>query len=152
MNEPLRLLIVEDYPDDAELMVMRLEEEGFKPDWQRVQTEEEFLKALEDKPDFILADWALPQFSGLRALELIKERDLDVPLILVSGSIGEEAAINALHLGASDYILKDRSKRLGQAVRRTLESKRYQQEKDYAEAELRRRLVDLESLHKISTS
>lgn len=152
MNEPLRLLIVEDCPDDAELMVMRLEEEGFKPDWQRVETEEEFIKALEDNPEFILADWALPQFSGLRALELINERGLDIPLILVSGSIGEEAAISALHLGASDYILKDRSKRLGQAVRRTLDSRHYQQEKEEAEGELKRRLAELEVLYNISSS
>ena len=152
MNKPLRLLIVEDYPDDAELMVMRLEEEGFKPEWKRVENEVDFLKALEDKPDFVLADWALPQFSGLRALELINERGLDIPLILVSGSIGEEAAISALHLGASDYILKDRSKRLGQAVRRTLDSRRYQQEKVEAEAELKRRLGELEVLYNISSS
>ncbi len=152
MNKPLRLLIVEDYPDDAELMVMRLEEEGFKPEWKRVENEGDFLKALEDKPDFILADWALPQFSGLRALELINERGLDIPLILISGSIGEEAAISALHLGASDYILKDRSKRLGQAVRRTLDSRRYQQEKEEAEGELKRRLAELEVLYNISSS
>jgi len=152
MNQPLRLLIVEDMPDDAELMVMRLEAEGFNPDWQRVQTEEAFLKALEDKPDFILADWLLPQFSGLRALELLNERGIDIPLILVSGSIGEEAAIDALHRGASDYILKDRSKRLGQAVRRTLESRRYQQDKEEAEAELKRRLTELEVLYNISSS
>ncbi len=152
MNQPLRLLIVEDMPDDAELMVMRLEEEGFKPDWQRVETEEEFIKALEDKPEFILADWSLPQFSGLRALELINERGLDIPFILVSGSIGEEAAINALHLGASDYILKDRSKRLGQSVRRTLNSRRYQQAKEEAEAELKKRLAELEVLYKMSSS
>ncbi len=152
MNELLRLLIVEDSPDDAELMVMRLEEEGFKPEWKRVENEVDFLKALEDKPDFILADWALPQFSGLRALELINERGVDMPLILVSGSIGEEAAIKALHLGASDYILKGRSKRLGQAVRRTLDLRRYQQEKKVAEAELKRRLAELEVLYKISSS
>ena len=152
MNKPLRLLIVEDYPDDAELMVMRLEEEGFAPEWQRVENEEDFLKALEDEPELILADWELPQFSGLRALELLNESGLDIPFILVSGSIGEEAAINALHLGASDYILKDRSKRLGQAVRRTLDSRRYQQEKEGAEAELKRRLAELEVLYNISSS
>jgi len=152
MNKKLRLLIVEDYPDDAELMVMRLEEEGFKPEWQRVENEEDFLKALENEPEIILADWELPQFSGLRALELRNERGLNIPFILVSGSIGEEAAINALHLGASDYILKDRSKRLGQAVRRTLDSRRYQQEKEGAEAELKRRLAELEVLYNISSS
>ena len=152
MNQPLRLLIVEDYADDAELMVMRLEEEGFSPAWQRVETEEGYLKALEERPDLILADWKLPQFSGLRALELLKEQGLDIPFFLVSGSIGEEAAIDALHKGASDYILKDRSKRLGQSVRRALESRRYQAEKKETEAELKRRMAELEVLYDISSS
>ena len=152
MNQPLRILIIEDMPDDAELMVLRLEEEGFDVEWQRVQDEEGFLKALDKKPELILADWSLPDFSGLRALGLLNERGLDVPFILVSGSIGEEAAIDALHRGASDYILKDRSRRLGQAVRRILDSKRYQREKEFAETELQSRLAELEVLYSISTS
>ncbi len=152
MDKPLQVLIVEDQPDDAELMVMRLEEEGFNPKWKRVQTEQDYLKALEEQPDLILADWSLPQFSGLRALELMNERGLNIPFILVSGSIGEEAAINALHQGACDYILKERSKRLGQAVRRTLDSRRYQQEKEHAEADLKKRLAELEVLYNISSS
>lgn len=152
MKQPLRLLIVEDNADDAELMVMRLEEEGFSLEWQRVQTEKDYLKALEERPDFILADWKLPQFSGLRALELLNKSNLDIPFILVSGSIGEEAAIDILHRGASDYILKDRFKRLGQSVRRVLESRQYQKDKKQAEAELNRRLVELEVLYNISSS
>ncbi len=152
MNKKLRLLIVEDNPDDAEMMVMRLEEEGFSAEWQRVDNEEDFLKALDDPPEFILADWRLPQFSGMRALELLNERCPGIPFILVTGSIGEEAAINALHLGASDYILKDRSKRLGQAVRRTIESISFQRQKEEAEAELKRRLAELEVLYGISTN
>ncbi len=63
MDKPLQVLIVEDQPDDAELMVMRLEDEGFKVKWQRVQTEPDYLKALEDKPDLILADWSLLFFT-----------------------------------------------------------------------------------------
>lgn len=109
MDQPLRVLIIEDVPDDAELMVVRLEEEGFNIKWQRVETESEFIAALENTPDLILADWTLPRFSGMQALDLINKRDLHIPFILVSGSIGEEAAIDALHRGASDYILKDRS-------------------------------------------
>ncbi len=112
MDKPLQVLIVEDQPDDAELMVMRLEDEGFKLKWQRVQTEPDYLNALDKKPDLILADWSLPQFSGMRALELMNERGLNIPFILVSGLIGEETAINAMHQGACDYILKDRSKRV----------------------------------------
>ena len=137
MSMPLHVLIVEDTPTDAELMVMRLSAEGFQFNWQVVQTEADYLTALEAFPDLILADWSLPQFSGLRALQLRRERNLDIPFIIVSGSIGEEAAIDALRQGASDYVLKDRPARLGPAVRRAQEDHRLQVEKQQAEIALR---------------
>lgn len=137
MTTPLRVLIVEDTPDDAELMALRLKEEGFQPDWQRVQTEPDYLAALEPPPDLILADWRLPHFSGLRALQLMRERGLDIPFVIVSGSIGEEAAIDALRQGAYDYVLKDRPIRLGQAVRHALEDKHLREERKRAEEALR---------------
>lgn len=117
----LKVLIVEDLPSDAELMVLRLESEGFRFEWRRVQTEPEYLAALDARPELILADWHLPQFSGQRALQLLRERGLKTPFIIVSGGIGEEAAVDALRQGASDYVLKDRPARLGPAVRRALE-------------------------------
>lgn len=123
MTTPLRVLIVEDNADDAELMALRLREEGFLFDWQRVESEAAYLSALETSPELILADWSLPQFSGLRALHLLRERGYDIPFIIVSGSIGEEAAVDALRQGAYDYVLKERLGRLGQAVRRALEEK-----------------------------
>jgi DNA-binding response OmpR family regulator len=116
MSIPLRVLIVEDSSADAELMVLHLTKEGFQPDWQRVETEPDYLAALGTNPDLILADFRLPNFSALRALQLMKERSLDIPFIVVSGSIGEETAIDALRRGADDYVLKDRPARLGQAV------------------------------------
>jgi PAS domain S-box-containing protein len=118
------VLVVEDLPSDAELMILRLEEEGFSADWRRVQEEPEFLAALETIPDVILSDWQLPRFSGLRALELARERAPEIPFLIVSGNIGEEAAIEALRRGADDYVLKDRMGRLGSAVRRAMESAR----------------------------
>ncbi len=123
MDMELRVLIVEDSEMDAELMVMRLEIEGYNPAWQRVDTRQTFLEALNEDLDIILSDWTLPQFSGLAALRLLKEKDLDIPFIIISGSIGEEAALDALRLGAYDYILKDRPDRLGQAVHNALEQK-----------------------------
>ena len=116
----LKVLIVEDQPFDAELMVLRLQDEGFAFDWQRVQTEADYLAALHPTPDLILSDWRMPRFSGLRALELLRGHGCDIPFIIVSGSIGEEAAIDAIRCGASDYVLKDRPARLGEAVRRAL--------------------------------
>ena len=116
-NSPLptaiRLLIVEDTPADAELMVLHLLKEGFQPDWKRVQSEGEYLAALAENPDLVLSDWSLPQFSGLRALQLMVERGQDTPFIIISGSIGEEVAIDALRQGAYDYLLRDRPDRLG---------------------------------------
>ncbi|WP_242482186.1 putative bifunctional diguanylate cyclase/phosphodiesterase [Thiocystis violacea] len=133
----MKLLIVEDLPHDAELMALRLADEGFVLDWQRVQTEADYIAALEKGPDVILCDWHLPSFSGQRALELLRERHLDIPFIIVSGGIGEEAAIAAMHQGASDYVLKDRPARLGEAVRQALEQQRLQRERDRAQAQLR---------------
>jgi len=137
MTEPLRLIIVEDTISDAELMVLNLTREGFQLDWRQAQTEPEYLAALETVPDIILADWALPQFSGLRALELMRERGLDIPFIIISGSIGEEAAVSALRQGAFDYLLKDRPNRLANSVQHALEAKRQRETRRKAEEMLR---------------
>jgi PAS domain S-box-containing protein len=129
---PLRVLIVEDNPADAELMILRLNHEGFHLDWQRVETEPDYLKALDTPRDLILSDWILPQFSGQRALQLLIERGLEVPFILVSGGIGEETAVAVMRQGAADYIKKDRMDRLGQAVKNALEQKRLKDENKQA--------------------
>ena len=89
-------------------MVRALEKSGYHLAWTRVETEADYQSALETAPDIILADYQLPQFSGLRALALLKQRKLDIPLILVSGTIGEENAAEVMRLGADDYMLKDR--------------------------------------------
>lgn len=137
MAPTLRALVLEDRPSDAELVVLRLGEEGFDLEWTRVETEADYLAALDEGPDLILSDWNLPGFSGLRALELMRDRGLDIPFLIVSGAIGEEAAIDALHRGADDYILKDRLGRLGSAVHGALERKRLRDQQQRAEAQLR---------------
>jgi PAS domain S-box-containing protein len=128
------VVIVEDRPVDAELMVLRLQDEGLELRWQRVETGEALTAALEVRPDLVLSDWSLPRFGGLEALEIVRAYDPDLPFIIVSGSVGEEAAIDALHRGADDYVLKDRLGRLGPAVRSALEAARLRSE--------RRRAVD----------
>ncbi len=120
----IRVVIVEDVPSDAELMVIGLEDEGFAPDWQRVETGLDLIVALEGNPDLVLSDWRLPRFSGLDALRIVRDRSPDIPFVVVSGSIGEEAAIDALHRGADDYVLKDRMARLGPAARGALQARR----------------------------
>ncbi len=152
MATPLRLLIVEDKSDDAELIALRLEAEGFAPEWRRVETAADYLAALADgrsanRPyDLILCDWRLPQFDGLRALRMLREAGDDTPFILVSGSIGEETAVDLLRAGANDYVLKDRPGRLGQAVRHALEDRQLRQERHQAEAALRQRETILEAV------
>jgi response regulator RpfG family c-di-GMP phosphodiesterase len=133
MENPLRVLIVEDNPSDAELMVRRLKNDGFRLEWVRVDDEKSYLAALEEDYDLILSDWSIPDFSGLRALKIACEHELDTPFIIISGSIGEEAAVDALHQGASDYLLKDRPERLPQAVRNALEQKRLRDQRKQAE-------------------
>jgi hypothetical protein len=135
-RQPLRVLILEDSDSDAELVIDHLKQAGFELAWDRVEDEVEFVAALDPDLDVILADFNMPLFGATRALELLKERDLGVPLIVVSGSIGEETAVQVLHSGAADYLLKDRLARLGQAVQRVVTERRLQVEKGRAEAAL----------------
>lgn len=137
MDRLLNFLMVEDSPDDCELMRLHLDEAGFQFKWQRVDNEKAYLQALTQPIDLILSDWNLPGFGGSRALKLYNESGLQIPFIIVSGSIGEEAAIDALKLGADDYVLKDRPARLGQAARRAMEDRKLRQEAILAERQLR---------------
>lgn len=134
---PVKLLILEDREEDAELMLHELERSGFAPQAKRVEEPREFLEALSDPPDLILADYNLPQWSALEALRLLKEKGLDIPFILVTGSIGEEAAAACIREGIADYLLKDRLARLGTAVLQALEARRLRTEKERSEQALR---------------
>jgi len=120
MKTPLRILHLEDDPKDAELICAALEEAGFAPEIVVVQTKADYLARLDQGWEIILADYKLPQLSGLQALALFKERGLDISFILISGAIDEEAALAAMHAGASDYVLKNHLTRLGPAVERGL--------------------------------
>lgn len=137
MSEALRVLIIEDDSADAELMVRALERGGFAPAWERVETEAEYIAALDRSPDVILSDSSLPLFDGLEALDLLRERGLDIPFILVSGRVGEDFAVDAMKRGACDYLLKDRLARLGEAVRRAIEQRRLREERAWAIEALR---------------
>ena len=136
MSERIQILMVEDNPTDAELVVRELRRSGFEFDWQRVDTEAEYLAKLNSSVDLILSDYQMPQFSGLRALDLLKRQPgLDIPFIIVSGTIGEETAVQAMLMGAADYLLKDRIARLGEAVRRALQQVEEGKERKRLEAQ-----------------
>ena len=120
MSQPIKILIVEDNPNDTELVVRELYRAGFDPHWLRVETEADYLANLNSGLDLILSDYVMPEFSGPRALELLKQSGLEIPFIIVSGTIGEETAVATMQMGATDYLLKDRITRLGSAVRRAM--------------------------------
>jgi len=133
MVTSLRVLILEDNPDDAELMLNELHRVEFVPIWRRVETRAEYLSQLSEGCDVILADYSLPQFNALQALQLLQTQNLDIPFIVVTGSVGEELAVECIKQGAADYLLKDRLARLGPAVMQALHEKRIRDEKRQAE-------------------
>jgi signal transduction histidine kinase len=133
----LHVLLVEDNAMDAELLIQELLRAGFAADWEQVDNEKDYLARLDDEFDLILSDYQLPQFDGLRALELLQERGQDVPFIIVSGAIGEDTAVRAMQRGAADYLLKDRLARLGPSVTHALEQARLRRERKRAEDRLK---------------
>ncbi|MFB2875429.1 putative bifunctional diguanylate cyclase/phosphodiesterase [Floridanema aerugineum] len=133
MNNELRVLIVEDNPDDAELIVLELEVSGYTVIWERVENMNQMSAALDRQTwDIILADYSLPQFNALAALSLMQAKNLDLPFIIVSGSIGEEIAVAAMRAGAHDYLLKNSLSRLVPAAERELREARVRQERRQA--------------------
>lgn len=118
---PLRLLLVEDNPDDAFLVQRQLRNADFELDLHRVDSPESFHKALAERTwDVILSDYQMPGFSGFAALEILRKSGLDIPFLLVSGAIGEHIAVEAMRNGARDYLLKDNLARLAPAIQREL--------------------------------
>jgi len=132
----LRALILDDRPEDAELMAHELRRSGFDPQWQRVETEPDFLAHLDPPPDVILADYTMPELDARRALQLLQEHGLNIPFIVVSGTIGEDVAVAMMRQGAADYLLKDRLVRLGPAVKHALLENKLRHEKSQTEKEL----------------
>jgi PAS domain S-box-containing protein/diguanylate cyclase (GGDEF)-like protein len=137
-NVPIRLLMLEDAATDAELALRQLRRDGLQIDARRAETREDFIAELmRAKPDLILSDYSLPQFDGFSALAIAHERAPDVPFIFLSGTIGEETAIEALKRGAIDYVLKTNLNRLGPAVRRALDEARTRTAHRHAESRFR---------------
>lgn len=132
MKKPLHVLVVEDRPADVELLVHQLTRAGFDPDCARVDTEAAFVSHLDPPPDVILSDYSMPRFSAERALEILNERGEGTPFIVVSGTVGEDAAVAMMRHGADDYVLKDRLARLGEAIRNAIERRRLLREREEA--------------------
>ncbi|MGB9464393.1 MAG: response regulator [Candidatus Acidiferrum sp.] len=120
MGIPLRILLVEDSEDDAALMLLLLRQAGYAVESERVYSASELARALEGKWDIVVSDHSMPQFLGTEALKMVRARDVEIPFIFVSGTIGEDAATDAMRIGAQDYVMKSNLKRLIPAVQREL--------------------------------
>ncbi|SHK99049.1 PAS domain S-box-containing protein [Bradyrhizobium lablabi] len=153
MTSPLRVLLLEDNAHDAELIQALLEANHFVCEVTRVQTRAEFVAGLENAGiDLILADYKLPSFDGLSALKLALDARADLPFIFVSGSLGEEVAIEAVKTGATDYVVKSRLSRLVPSVQRALRDARERAERKKAEEAFRRSETYLAEAQRLSNT
>ena len=152
-RHPLRVLIVEDSTTDTNLIVQALRRMGRSIEFDRVEDEAAMRVALTSRTwDIIVSDWSLPKFSGLRALAVTKQVDLDLPFIIVSGTIGEEMAVDAMRAGVHDYVLKDKLSRLVPAVERELrdsESRRQRKQAEKALAATQQQLHEAQRMEAI---
>ncbi|HEX2139809.1 MAG TPA: response regulator, partial [Woeseiaceae bacterium] len=141
----LRVLFVEDSDVDTELICAELKRGGYDVNYQRVDTEEDFLTALAGGEwDLIISDFSMPRFDGLTAYKVFSRQNYDIPFIFVSGAMGEERAVQAMKAGARDYILKGQLGRLNAAVQRELaeaERRRHGREAEAAKHKEQRRLA-----------
>src|SRR5207245_4823632 len=135
-GRPLRGLILEDRPEDADLARHELHRAGYDLNWRRVDDEAGFKANLDPELDLILADYHQPQFNAIRALKIMQDMGLDIPFVIVSGAIGEDLAVAAVRLGAMDYVLKDRLARLGTAVKNAIEQGELRRRQRVAQAAL----------------
>ena len=140
----LRVLHVEDNQLDAELVAQALRKGGFSVSMVVVQAEAEFERQLRlQRPDVVIADYNLPQWKGMDALDVLRREGLEIPLILVSGALGDITAVECIKRGATDYVLKDGLARLPEAVRRALQEKRLLRLRRQAEEDLARKVEEL---------
>ena len=140
----LRVLLVEDNPADVELELSALRKDGFDVSADVVQTAGEFTSRIQTANyDLILADYNLPQWRGMDVLDILCREDLGVPLIVVTGYLGEEKAVECIKQGATDCVLKDHLARLPSSVRRTLREKRLRDQRRQTEEELAQKVTEL---------
>ena len=144
MDRALKILLIEDAEADAQIQTRELNRSGLSFDTRRVQSEPDFLVQLaEYAPDIIVSDYSIPGFSGLRALEITRERAPDIPFVFVSGAMGEDKAVELLRLGATDYVLKTNLARLAPTLTRAIEEAEAKRARRKAE----RRILDLANLY-----
>src|SRR5579859_8205952 len=142
--EPLKILILEDIPEDAGLVERTLRKEGISFTLNRVDTQDEFIASLRDlEPDVILSDHLLPQFNSAQALKICRRAGLHIPFILVTGTVSEEFAVSCLKMGADDYVLKANLSRLPSAITTALRQREEEKKRKAAEKALRQQNEEL---------
>jgi PAS domain S-box-containing protein len=145
MSKPLRVLVVEDSEDDAYFLIRELKKNGFDPEFERVESGRQMAEALDKKKwDIVISDHSVPGFGSLEALEIIKRKQIDIPFIVLSGTIGEEVAVNVMKAGASDYVMKGKLTRLYPSIERELREADSREARRAAEVALKRNRQELE--------
>lgn len=146
-SEPLSILIIEDSEEDTELLVRLLRKNNFEPKYRQIWKEPALREALKETEwDLIISDFHMPAFSGLDALRIVREMEVDTPFIVVSGVVGEDKAVEMMLAGANDYVMKDSMSRLIPAIKRELVEAKSRREKKQAEKELEKYRNHLEEL------
>ena len=150
MCKPLKVLIVEDSENDALLLLRELRHSGYEPLHERVYSADALNAALEKQAwDIVISDFVMPQFSGLEALKLIKNKGLDIPFIIISGKISDDTAVLSMKAGAADYINKDNLSRLGPAIERELQETSIRRENEKSYQALKEREAELRVLKQV---
>ena len=150
MGKPLNILIIEDSEKDTSLLLRELIRSGYDPTYECVCTASDLLPALQNKNwDIIVSDFVMPQFDGLEALKMVKEKGIDSPFIIISGKISDETAVQAMKAGASDYIMKDHLSRLGPAIEREIKEAATRRERERTSKTLKEREEELRVLKKL---
>jgi PAS domain S-box-containing protein len=144
---PIRVLILEDTDDDKELVLRQLKKGGYQLEYDCIETREELVHALDKQSwDIILCDYSMPKFDGLTALEVVHEKGIDIPFILISGTVGEDVAVEAMKAGAQDYLMKDNLIRLVPVVKRELAESKIRKDKKLADEEIRHQNAVLDAI------
>lgn len=148
MGIPLQVLIIEDNEDDLQLALRELRKGGYDVTFERVETAEALIAALDRQPwDIILSDYSMPNFSAPAALQIVLEKDSDLPFLIISGTVGEDTAVAAMKAGASDFFTKDKLTRLIPAIQRAMQEANERRKRKWAEKRLRESEAELLALY-----
>lgn len=148
--EKIKILLVEDNIDDAELILMEITNGGFDVEYDCVSDREALRSALKNNWDIVISDYSMPAFSGIEALEMVKELKPNLPFIIVSGKVGESLAVNAMRQGARDYIVKGKLARLNEAIKRELNEANLQRSKEFYKTTYSEKKAELDSILRLA--